>query len=68
MDPSINALLVNMTSNMNNELPKSSDRTESFILISNSTFVNLGYSDVLSHIGMLQYPTSDLGVMYDASV
>lgn len=63
-----NKLLFNMTANMNNNLPNSADRQSSFILISNSTFVNLGFAQQLTHIGMLQYPTDDSGVMYDGKV
>jgi hypothetical protein len=60
-----NKLLFNMTANMNNNLPMSEDRQSSFILISNSSFINLGYSQQLTHIGMLQYPTDTSGVIYD---
>lgn len=52
MEQANNQLLFNITANQNNLLPKSSDRTPSFILISKSTFINLAYSEILTHIGM----------------
>jgi hypothetical protein len=43
MDWANNMLLVNITANQNNTLDSSVDRKPSFLLISNSTFINLAF-------------------------